>query len=153
MILALILIVLLLCFLIFRKHVGVPFLAMVAGIAISEAFGENLAEVAGRVAPGADTELVKDVFYIIVVAIVPFLLYFRSGRSGLFGVMRIIASIAFAVVLTLLIAEPLARWVSFDGMTQEITGMVGDWKGPLMIVGAALAYVDVFLFRTGKIRS
>ncbi|MBR3164043.1 hypothetical protein IKF15_01955 [Candidatus Saccharibacteria bacterium] len=153
MVLAIVLAVLLFCFLVLRKHVGVPFLAMIAGVAVSEAFGEDLAGMVGKVASGVDLELVKDVIYVAVVAVVPFLLYLRSGRSGLFGAMRIIASVAFAIVLTLLIAEPLARWVSFDGLTQQIVAAVKDWRGILMAAGTVLAYIDVFLFRTGKIRS
>ncbi|MCR5572398.1 MAG: hypothetical protein K6F57_01320 [Candidatus Saccharibacteria bacterium] len=150
MVLAVVLAALLLCFLLVRHHVGVPFLAMIAGLAVYEHFGASFAGVISQWIP-AIPDWVADIgLYLLFVAIVPILLYFRAGRSGLFGAMRAIESIIFAVMLTALLAPPLVRLFSFDSLSADIAGYIDGIRGVVLIVGIIFAYVDTFLYRSGR---
>ena len=147
MVLVVTLAALLLLFLIVRHHVGVPFLAMIAGVAIYQAFGIQLAETLCNFSSSLDQWWVEKILYFLFVAAMPILVYFRVGKSGLFGVMRIIESIIFAVLMTILLAGPLSDIFSFDNTSRELANYIESVRGIAMLVGTILAYVDVFFYR------
>jgi hypothetical protein len=150
MILAVFLAALLLLFIAVRHNVGVPFLAMIAGVAVYDAWGASFANTISEWIPGASVIVIQYALYGLLVVGFPLVLYLRAGRSGLFGILRIAESVVFAAVLTILVAEPLANIFSFDNLAYEISSFLNNIRGIAMIVGIIAAYVDVFLFRTGK---
>ena len=147
MVLVVVLAALLLLFLLVRHHVGVPFLAMIAGVAIYQVFGVQLAETLCGFSSSLDQWWVEKALYVLFVAAMPILVYFRVGKSGLFGVMRIIESIIFALMLTILLAGPLSDIFSFDNTSRELANMIENIRNIAMLVGTILAYVDVFFYR------
>lgn len=151
MILAVVLAALLLLFLLVRNHVGVPFLAMIAGVSVYEAFGVQFAETINQWIPAIDPWWARLGLYLFFVFAMPLILYLRSGKSGLFGVPRIIEAVIFALLLTILIADPLASLFSFDNYARDIANWIEGIRGIIMIVGVIFAYVDVLFFRSGKI--
>ncbi len=150
MVLAVILAALLLCFLLVRHHVGVPFLAMIAGLAVYEHFGAGFASTINQWVPAVETRVVDVGLYALLIAAIPLLLYFRSGRSGLFGVMRAVESIIFAVMLTILLSGPLVALFSFDTLSASISGWIGGVRDIILVVGIIFAYADTFLYRSGR---
>lgn len=151
MVLAVVLAALLLCFLLVRHHVGVPFLAMIAGLAVYEHFGAGFASTINQWMPAVETWMADVGLYVLFVAVVPLLLYFRSGRSGLFGAMRAVESIIFAVMLTALLSGPLVTLFSFDTLSAGISSWIEGVRGIILVVGIIFAYVDTFLYRSGRI--
>ena len=151
MVLAVVLAALLLCFLLVRHHVGVPFLAMIAGLAVYEHFGAGFANAINQLTPSIEARMADACLYTLFVAIIPLLLYFRSGRSGLFGIMRAAESIIFAVMLTVLLSGPLVALFSFDTLSASISGWIGGVREVILVVGIIFAYVDTFLYRSGRI--
>lgn len=148
MVLVVLLAALLLLFLLVRHHVGVPFLAMVAGVALYEAFGASFAQTINQWIPAADVWWTEKILYAMFVAVMPIILYFRVGKSGLFGAMRIVESIIFALLLTILLANPLSQIFSFDGYSAQLASWINGIRGVVMVVGVILAYVDVFFYRS-----
>ena len=151
MILAVVLAALLLLFVIVRHNVGVPFLAMIAGIAVYESWGASFANVLSEWIPGSSIVWIQYALYGLLVLVFPLLLYLRAGKSGLFGVLRIAESAVFAVVLTIMLADPLASIFSFDNLAYDISSFLEGIRGIAMIIGISTAYVDVFLFHSGKV--
>ena len=151
MILAVVLAALLLLFLLVRHHVGVPFLAMIAGVSVYEAFGAQFAEVINQWIPAIDVWWAQLGLYCFFVFLMPLILYFRSGKSGLFGAMRIIEAVIFALLLTVLISDPLASLFSFDNTARDVANWIEGIRGVLMVVGVIFAYVDVMFFRSGHL--
>ena len=151
MILAVVLAALLLLFVIVRHNVGVPFLAMIAGIAVYENWGAGFSNFLSQWIPGASIIWVQYAVYGLLVLVFPLLLYMRAGKSGLFGVLRIAESAIFAAILTIMLADPLASIFSFDDLAYDIASFLEGIRGIAMIVGIATAYVDVFLFHSGKV--
>lgn len=150
MVLAVLLAALLLCFLLVRHHVGVPFLAMIAGLAVYEHFGAGFASTINQWVPAVETRVADVGLYALLIAAIPLLLYFRSGRSGLFGVMRAVESIVFAVMLTILLSGPLVALFSFDTLSASISGWIGGLRNIILVVGIIFAYADTFLYRSGR---
>lgn len=131
-----------------RHHVGVPFLAMIAGVAVYEAFGAQFAETICTWIPALDLWWVQRGLYAIFVALIPLLIYFRVGRSGIFGALRIVESVFFALLLTILLANPLADICGFDNTSRDLANWIEGIRGVVMMVGVILAYVDVFFYRS-----
>ena len=100
MILAVVLATLLLVFMIFRRHVGVPFLAMVAGITVYDLYGAQFARILSEWVPNISESIAQHVLYLVFVAFFPLVLYFRVGKSGLFGVLRFIEVNLFHPVIS-----------------------------------------------------
>lgn len=142
---------LLLCFLLVRHHVGVPFLAMIAGLAVYEHFGTSFAEAISSLISAVQANEAQVGLHILFVAFAPLLLYFRAGRSGLFGTLRAIESFIFAAMLTMLLATPLVALFSFDTLSADIANYITDARGIVMVIGIIFAYVDAFLYRAGRL--
>ncbi|MBP5634014.1 hypothetical protein J6X13_03730 [Candidatus Saccharibacteria bacterium] len=151
MILAIVLAALLLLFILVRHNVGVPFLAMIAGYAVYQAWGLEAARVLADWIPGLQVQVMEYLIYGALVLGFPLLLYMRSGKSGLFGALRILESVVFAIVLVILISEPLSSIFAFDTLAYNISVWLDQIRGIAMIVGISFAYVDVFLFHSGKV--
>ena len=151
MILAVVLATLLLVFMIFRRHVGVPFLAMVAGITVYDLYGAQFARVLSEWVPNISESIAQHVLYLVFVAFFPLVLYFRVGKSGLFGVLRFIEAGIFALLLTMLLSNALAGLFSFDTLARELANWIQGVKKYLMVAGVIFAYVDTFLYRSGRI--
>lgn len=150
MILAVFLAALLLLFIAVRHNVGVPFLAMIAGVAVYENWGAGFANLVSEWLPNVSVIWIQYALYGILVLGFPLILYLRAGKSGLFGALRIAESVVFAAVLTIMVAEPLASIFQFDTLAYEISSFLNGIRGIAMIVGISAAYVDVFLFHSGK---
>ncbi len=123
---------------------------MIAGVAVYDSWGASFANTISEWIPDVSVIVIQYALYGLLVVGFPLVLYLRAGRSGLFGILRIAESVVFAAVLTILVAEPLANIFSFDNLAYEISGFLNNIRGIAMIVGIIAAYVDVFLFRTGK---
>ena len=150
MILAVFLAALLLLFVAVRHNVGVPFLAMIAGVAVYDNWGAQFSSSIASWLPGSNLMWVQYGLYGLLVVGFPLILYLRAGKSGLFGVLRIAESVVFAAILTIFVAEPLANIFTFDNLAYDIAGFLNNIRGVAMIVGIIAAYVDVFLFHSGK---
>ena len=151
MILAVVLAALLLSFLLVRHNVGIPFLAMIAGVAVYDSFGEGFATAINQWVPSISVVMAQEILYALFVAVFPLLLYFRAGKGGLFGVMRIIESVIFALMLTILVADTLSSFFYFDTLAQQITSWIDGIRGVIMVVGIIFSYVDVFFYRSGRL--
>ncbi len=151
MILAVVLAALLLCFMLVKHNIGVPFLAMIAGLAVNEAFGEAFASTIHTWVPALDEILAQQILYGLFVILMPLLLYFRAGKSGLFGALRVVENVIFAVMLTVLASGLLTYYFNFDTLAVDITKWLDGIRGYVMVAGIILAYVDVFFYRSGQV--
>ena len=124
---------------------------MIAGLAVYEHFGANFANAISNIILAIPANVADAGLYILFVAFVPILLYFRAGRSGLFGTMRAVESIIFAAMLTILLATPLVSLFSFDTLSADIANYIAEAKVIILVVGILFAYVDTFLYRSGKL--
>ena len=150
MILAVVLAALLLCFMLIKHNIGVPFLAMIAGLAVHEAFGEAFASTIHTWIPTLDEILAQQILYGLFVILMPLLLY-RAGKSGLFGALRVVENVIFAVMLTVLASGLLTYYFNFDTLAVDITKWLDGIRGYVMVAGIILAYVDVFFYRSGQV--
>jgi hypothetical protein len=151
MALAIILAALIVIFILLRHHVGVPFLSMIAGLAVYETFGAGFASTVAQWIPAINEGLANQIIYGVLVAGVPLVLYLRVGRSGLFGILRIIESTILALLMTVLMSDIIASYFPLDRYSSEILGWINGVRGFLMMGGIIMAYVDVFLYHSSRL--
>ena len=131
-------------------EIPLPFLAMIAGVAVYDNFGMDFASAISGWMPGGDETMAQQLLYGLFVVLFPLLLYFRSGKSGLFGVLRLVENLIFASMLTILASTVLVEYFSFDSTSVELAGWLEGVRGYLMVVGVIMAYVDVLLYRSSR---
>lgn len=148
MILAVVLAALLLCFLLVKHCAGTAFLAMIAGLSVYGAFGAPFAEILHTWIPILGAQTAQHILYGAFVILIPLLLYFRAGKN-MPGILRTIEGIALAAMLTMLAADLLVYYFSFDTLAAEVAGWLSGIRGYVMVAGIILAYVDVFFYRSG----
>ena len=131
-----------------RKHTGPAHLAVIAGVSVYNTFGLQLSEfLHNNILTSLDLKLISACINLLLVLVFPLLLYFKSSRGGLFGILRVVEAVIFAAILASLIAGPLAYFFSFDNFSTEIYGFIKSIEGPIILVGVISAYVDILAYR------
>jgi len=138
----------LLIFFILRKNSGAAILAVIAGLATYKMFGADLAATIHGWTLSMEQWAIDTIIYFALILIFPMLLYFRSGRGGLFGILRLAQTIVFALFLTALLAHPLAEIFNFDELSRTIASAIVSFQGPIVAAGLAGAYIDILFFRS-----
>ena len=138
----------LLIFFVVRKHFGAALLATIAGLSVYQLFGTGLAAQIHTWAPSWDLFIIEKVIYFALVLVFPLLLYVRSSRGGLFGILRLAEAIIFAVILTSLIAAPLSEILPFDDLSRELATFISSIQGYAVAAGVIGAYLDILLSRS-----
>ena len=57
----------------------------------------------------------------------------------------------FAAMLTILLSAPLISLFNFDTLSADIAGYIAGAKSIIMAIGIIFAYVDAFLYRSGRL--
>lgn len=146
-----ILFVLILFFAIFfaiRKHVGPAVLASIAGVAVAEAFSPQILELFHNINFGLPDGKAKALIYLVFVVGFPTLLYLKSSRGGMFGILRIAEALLLSALITSLLAGSIAEWFAFDDMSRQILGFINANLGIIMMVGIGTAYLDILFYRS-----
>ncbi|MBR5621311.1 hypothetical protein IKW75_02415 [Candidatus Saccharibacteria bacterium] len=129
-----------------RHHAGPAHLAMIAGLSVYEMFGVQFTEWLHKAASGIPLDLVQVIVYLALIFVFPMLLYLRSHRGGLFGILRIAEAAVFACIMTVLLSATIAKYLPFDALSGQISGFISSVEGPLVLVGVIGAYLDIMLY-------
>ena len=148
MVLVVTLAILLLVFFLLRKNSGAAVLAMIAGLATYNMFGLDLAAQIHGWIPDWNQWVIEKVIYFVLVLGFPLLLYTRTGRGGLHGILRLVHTIVVAIFLTALLAEPLSEIFAFDDLSSDIAAWISGVQGIVVIVGLIGAYLDILFCRS-----
>jgi hypothetical protein len=137
---------LLLIFFLLRKNSGPAILAIIAGLATYEMFGLGFA---AQIHSWTDWDqwVIEKVLYFSFVLFLPLLLYARSSRGGLHGILRLAQTIVFALFLTALLAQPLAEIFDFDDIATDIANWIASVQGFVIVAGLIGAYLDILFYR------
>lgn len=147
MIVGSVLVVLFALFLFVKKHAGPALLAIIAGLSVYALFGPWFVETIVHFFPNASAVITEQALYFALVAVFPLLLYFRSGRGGMGGLLRLIQAAVFAIILTALMSDLLASFFAFDVIARDIANFIADIQGIVVLVGVIFAYVDILFYR------
>lgn len=146
MVIIALLVVLFLIFFFVRHHTGPAHLAMIAGLSVYEMFGTQFAEWIHKLIGGAPIDLIQTCVYVALVLAFPILLYLRSSRGGMFGILRVAEAALFAVLMTSLLSATVAKYVTFDTLATQVSGFISSIEGPIVLVGVISAYLDIVLY-------
>ncbi|MDO4979026.1 MAG: hypothetical protein Q4E47_02645 [Candidatus Saccharibacteria bacterium] len=147
MIIIITLIALFALFMVVRKNIGVALLGAIAGVSVFEMFGKDLTTFITSNIQNVDSAMIEAIVYLVFVAGFPLVLYLRSSRGGLFGILRIAEAAIFAVLLALLCSKQIAYFCSFDDLAQNIMTNIENVKGWIMVGGIVSAYLDILVCR------
>ena len=144
MVIAIVLILLFAAFFAVRKHVGPAVLAAIAGVAVAEAFAPQILQVVNFGLPAGKA---KALVYLVFVVLFPMILYFKSSKGGMFGILRIAEALLLSALTTSLIAGSLAEWFAFDDLSRQILSFINTNLGIIMMAGIGTAYLDILFYR------
>lgn len=148
MIIVVVLALFLLIFFCLRKNSGAAILAAIAGVALYGLFGEGFAAQIHGWMPGWEQWVIEKAIYLVFVLGFPMLIYFRSTRGGLHGILRLVEAALFALILTALISDPLAAFFEFDSLSSDISYWIKSIQGYVVVAGAIGAYLDILLCKS-----
>ena len=146
MILIALLVGLFVLFFFIRHHSGPAHLAMIAGLSVYSMFGVNFADWIHKLLSGFPLEVIQSAIYVALILIFPLLLYLRSSRGGMSGILRIAEAAVFAILLTALLSSTVAKYLSFDAISVQVSNFITSIEGPLVLVGVLTAYFDIMMY-------
>ena len=146
MIILITLVALFVLFFFVRHHTGPAHLAMIAGLSVYQLFGVQFSEWIHSFATGMPLDLIKTIVYVMLILVFPLILYLRSSRGGMSGILRIAEAALFSALLTSLLSATLAKYISFDGLATQISSFITSIEGTIVLIGIASAYCDILLY-------
>ena len=132
---------------IIRKHTGVMHLAMLAGLSIYAMFHETIAGFVPQITGDIDPQLINMIIYAILVIGFPLLLFFKSSRGGVSGILRLAEAAMTAIVVATLLTEPLSFFFSFDPLANQLHDLIFQIEPPVLLASIVVAYLDILLSR------
>ena len=129
-----------------RKHMGPAVLAAIAGVAVAETFSPQIIQMLSST--GLPDGKLKALIYLVFVVGFPMILYFKSSRGGMFGILRIGEALLLSALITSLVAPSIAELVSFDELSRQILGFINANLGLIMMIGIGTAYLDILFYRS-----
>lgn len=148
MVILFVLILLFAAFFAVRKHMGPAVLAAIAGVAVAEAFSPQILQLLHNINFGLPDGKAKALIYLIFVVGFPMILYFKSSRGGMSGILRIAEALLLSALITSLLAGSIAEWFSFDDLSRQILSFINSNLGIIMMVGIGTAYLDIIFYRS-----
>ena len=142
------LIILFLAFFFVRHHTGPSHLAMIAGLSVYQMFGTQFAEWLHNIASNIPLDILETCIYVALILVFPLLLYFRSSRGGMFGILRVAEALLFSALLTSLLSATIAKYVTFDGLATQISSFISSIEGTIVVSGIISAYFDILMYRS-----
>ena len=130
-----------------RHHTGPAHLAMIAGLSVYEMFGKNATEWLSQNVNQIPADISQAVVYILLILVFPLILYLRSHRGGMRGILRIAEAVVFSCIMTALLSATIAKFVTFDTISTNISQFISSIEGTLVLIGVISAYVDLLFFR------
>lgn len=124
---------------------GPAVLAAIAGVAVAEAFSPQILQLVNL---GLPTGKAKALIYLVLVVGFPMILYFKSSRGGMFGILRIAEALLFSALITSLLAPSVAEWFAFDDLSRQVLGFINSNLGIIMMAGIGTAYLDILFYRS-----
>jgi hypothetical protein len=141
------LIVFFIIFFVLKKHVGPAHLAVIAGMSVYDSFGHNIVDGAQKAFQSAPKSLLEVIVFLVLVLALPLLLYFRSGRGGLFGILRFIEAATFSALLVSICSWCITYFFPLDSLSSNILSTINSFKGIIVVAGIAFAYFDILMYR------
>lgn len=143
--------ILLLVFFLLRRNSGAALLAMIAGLAVYELFGLDLAAQVHSWMPDWNQWVLEKIIYFLLILVFPMFIYSRSGRGGfLHGILRLVHTVVLSLFLTALLTQPLSEIFDFDDLASDIATWIASFQGLIVIIGLIGAYLDILFFRSEK---
>ena len=130
-----------------RHHTGPAHLAMIAGLSVYEMFGKQATEWLSQNVNQIPIDVSQAIVYALLILVFPLILYLRSHRGGMGGILRLAEAVIFSCIMTALLAPVIAKFLPFDTISTNISQFIASIEGTLVLIGVISAYLDLLFFR------
>ena len=120
MIILLLIVLLFILFSMLRRHIGIALLATIDGNTIYSTFGNDLTDLFAKFLNGVPENTISSTIYISLVFLFPLILYFKSNKDSLFGILRFLESLIYAVLLVSICAAKINLLIPFDDISIQL---------------------------------
>ena len=148
MIILLLIVLLFILFSMLRRHIGIALLATIAGNTIYSTFGNDLTELFAKFLNSVPENTLSSAIYISLVFLFPLILYFKSNKDSLFGILRFLESLIYAVLLVSICAAKINLLVPFDDISIQLLNFVAIVRPSLLLFAIIVAYLDILLSKS-----
>lgn len=138
--------VLFLTFFFMRKHAGPALLAAAAGGLLNGLLNRDLTRFCAEILNGVPQGLISSFICLFFVLVLPMMLYFRGNR-GVGKVSRVLQSVALALLIVVLIIDPIEKIFILDEMSKVLVAILADLSKYVIITGIVLAYADILMYK------
>jgi hypothetical protein len=140
-----------LLFFLLGRYSGPAHLASIAGVAVNAEFGGYLVDWIVKLSGAGSRDLVTMIVYLVFVLGFPMTLYLKSHRFK-HGPVEALQTAVFALLVVTIIADPLAKLVSYDTLSVEIAHVLDACLPYILVVATATGYFDIIMYRKHHIR-
>ena len=147
MIILLLIVLLFILFSMLRRHIGIALLATIAGNTIYSTFGNVITELFTKFLNGVPENTLSSTIYISLVFLFPLILYFKSNKDSLFGILRFLESLIYAVLLVSICAAKINLLVPFDDISIQLLNFA-IVRPSLLLFAIIVAYLDILLSKS-----
>ncbi|MDR0591139.1 MAG: hypothetical protein LBG75_01055 [Candidatus Nomurabacteria bacterium] len=151
MIIGFVFIGLFLLFFLLGRYSGPAHLASIAGVAVNVEFGGQLVDWITKLSGESTRDLVTMIVYLVFVLGFPMILYLKSHRFR-HGPVEALQTAVFALLVVTIIADPLAKLVTYDSLSVNITNILDSLLPYILVVATATGYVDILMYRRHRER-
>lgn len=130
-----------------QRRFGVLGLALTAGSLLSTLWAPDLVAIVGDMGLSTGT-ISTAAFFSMLLVIAPALLLLFSGPtySGTRG--RLIGAVLFAVLATVLIADPVSRMLVSDQTSRQVFSVIATNLGSIVTIGIVVSLLDLLAIHT-----
>ena len=150
MVIIAILIALFILFFFVRRHTGPAIFAIIAGLSVYEMFGVDFVKWTHNALNQVPVDIIGAVIYVLLILIMPLLLYVRSSRGGLHGILKFLQAGVIAILLATLLLPIVNKYCGFDTISTGIGNFITSIKGIILLASIGFAYFDVLFSRRQK---
>ena len=132
-----------LLFYLFKRRLGSPTLASIAGALIYNLFIEDIVRFTSSfisTIPGSYIQFFVLCFFILLL---PLILYFRQSHSHSTGLFYIIKCLGLTSFIFILLAPQLQLFLPFDQISTNILHIIAPFNRLIILLCSVFAYLDI----------
>ena len=132
-----------LLFFLFKRRLGSPSLASIAGALIYNLFIEDITHLTSSFMTSIPVSYIQFFALCFLILLLPFILYLRQPHSHSTGLLYIIKCLSLTSFIFILLAPQLQLFLPFDQISTNILHTITPFYKLIMLICSIFAYIDI----------
>lgn len=132
-----------LLFYLFKRRLGSPTLASIAGALVYNLFIEDILRLASSFIPTIPGSYIQFFVLCFFILILPLILYLRQSHSHSTGLFYIIKCLGLTSFIFILLAPQLQLFLPFDQISTNILHTITPFNRLIILICSVFAYLDI----------